>query len=587
MAIIPDFKGRSFELYKRLLRDYVWKYHAMLGVAFLSMVLVAGTTAGNAWLMKPVLNDIFINHEMHWLVILPALLVILAFGNALGDYGQALALKYVGQRVVSDMQVELFAKLMSSDLTTFHDQTAGRLISRLTSDIMLMRQSVSQVVTGIVKESLTLLFLIVVMVLQGWKMSVIAVSVLVFAVVPILRLGKKMRRIADSTQSQLADFTAQLDDTFQGVRVVKAYGREGFEVQRAKETIRRLFKLYYKAARVQSASGPVMAMLGGIAVAAVVWYGGFKVMHGETTPGGFFAFIAALLMAYRPVKTLAGLNTQLQEGMAAAGRFFSVIDITPAIRDKDGAATLTVTTGDIRFDAVSFHYGEGAGGVDDLTFAVPAGKMVALVGASGAGKSTIMNLLLRFYDVDSGRISIDGSDIRDVTLASLRQSLALVSQDVILFDDTVRANIAYGREGASEEDIVAAAKHAHAHDFILQLPEGYDTPVGPLGVKLSGGQKQRISIARAILKNAPILLLDEATSALDTASEFAVQEALAFLTRGRTTLVIAHRLTTIQHAHTILVLQNGRIVDEGTHEQLLAGSESYRNMHRLYTSGAA
>lgn len=571
----------SFELYKRLVKTYVLRYRVVLAIAALSMVLVAGSTAANAYIMQPVLDDIFVHKNEKLLMLLPVIIAVLAFINAVGDYGQSVTLKYIGQRVVCDMQVDLYAHLLYSDISLFHDQAGGRLISRLTNDIMLMRQSVSQVLTGMIKESLTMIFLIGVMFYQSWQMSCVALFILVFAILPIQRLGRRMRKIADATQRQLGDFTAQLDDTFQGVRVVKAYGREDFEVERARKTIRELFKLYYKAAKVQSGSSPIMGMLGGLAIGAIIWYGGFHVVRGETTPGAFFSFITAMLVAYRPVKVLAGLNTQLQEGMAAAARFFQVVDAPPAIRDRADATELEVTDGVITFDDAGFHYNEHGAGVDDVTFTVPSGGTVALVGASGSGKTTIMNLLLRFYEIQSGRIAIDGQDIRSVTLHSLRNAFAFVSQEVILFNDTVRANIAYGKRGATDESIIAAAKKAHAHEFILQLPQGYDTPIGPLGVKLSGGQRQRLSIARAVLKNAPILLLDEATSALDTASERAVQAALTELMQGRTTLVIAHRLSTIQHADNILLLQAGRIRAQGTHEELLKHSSDYRIMQQL------
>ena len=577
----------SMQLYKRLIRTYVVHYRFYLTLAGAGMLIVALTTSANAYLMQPVLDGIFVRKDALLLSILPLAIIAMAVLNAIGDYGQTLALKYTGQRIVSDMQGDLFAHLIHSDIAFFHDQSSGRLISRLTNDIMLMRQSVSQVFTGLLKETLTMLFLIGVMIHQNWQMSVMVVVILVTTIMPITRLGKRMRRIADATQHQLADFTSQLDGTFQGVRVVKAYGREDYEAQRARATIRQLFKLYYRAARVQSMTPPITGLVGTAAVAVVLWYGGFSVIHGHTTPGQFFSFITAMIMAYRPVKTVAGLNTQLHEGMAAAKRFFTVMDIAPVIHNRADAGPLTVSNGEISVDHVTFTYGEGTGGVKDLNFTVPAGKTVALVGASGAGKSTLMNLLLRFYDVTAGAIHIDGQDIRDVTLTSLRDAFALVSQDVVLFDETIRANIAYGRLHASEDEIIAAAKKANAHEFILQLPQGYDTIVGPNGVKLSGGQRQRVSIARAILKDAPILLLDEATSALDTASERAVQGALELLMQNRTTLVIAHRLSTIQHADRILVLDGGCIIDAGTHEELLANSKSYQKLHHLGSAEAA
>lgn len=570
------------QLYGRLLRGYILRYRAILLIAGACMLVVAATTAANAYLLEPMIDEIFVKKNETLLYLVPLGFVVLGLLNSVGDYGQMLSLKYVGQRVVSDMQADLFHKLIHSDLALFHDQSSGRLISRMTNDIMLMRQSVSQVFTGVIKEVCTMLFLGALMIWQSWQMSLLAVFILVFAILPITRLGKRMRKVADATQSQVADFTAQLDGIFQGVRVVKSYGRESFESQRARDTVRRLFKLYYRAARVQSMASPVVALVGTTAMAVVLWYSGYSAIHGDgPTAGEFTSFIAAMVMAYRPVKALAGLNTQLHEGMAAAGRFFSIMDTVPVIRDAADAVPLRAGRGELEFDHVTFHYGAGHGGVKDLSFKVPAGKTVALVGSSGSGKTTLMNLLMRFYDVDSGSIRIDGQDIRSVTLDSLRATFASVSQEVVLFDDTIRANIAYGRLDATEEAIIAAAQKAHAHEFILQLPQGYDTPVGPMGVKLSGGQRQRVSIARAILKDAPILLLDEATSALDTASERAVQDALEALMQGRTTLVIAHRLSTIQHADTILVMEQGRIIASGTHASLLASSPAYQELQQL------
>lgn len=425
------------------------------------------------------------------------------------------------------------------------------------------------------------------LVYKNWEMSLLAIFILVFVVMPVTKLGKRMRRIADATQSQLADFTAQLDDIFQGVRAVKSYGREDYEVERTRITIRQLFKLYYRASRVQSLSSPIVAFVGTLAMAAVLAFSGYNAVHHGMTAGEFTSFIASMVMVYRPVRTLASLNTQLQEGMAAAGRFFNVIDSKPSIVDAPDAKELAVSRGVIEFRDATFYYPTSSGGVERVSFTVPAGQTVALVGASGSGKTTLMNLLLRFYELQGGHITIDGVDIRDVTLTSLRKAFALVSQDIVLFNDTVRSNIAYGKLDATEDEIIAAAKKAHAHEFISQLPMGYDTQIGPSGVKLSGGQRQRLSIARAVLKNAPILLLDEATSALDNTSERAVQEALTELMQGRTTLVIAHRLSTIADADKILVLAGGHIEGTGTHAELLASNETYRTMHQNTAPEAA
>lgn len=581
MSSTPPAVDSSAQLYRRLIRTYVLRYKPVLALGALGMVIVALTTAGNAYLIKPVIDGIFVARDHTMLILMPLGIIGMAILNAVGDFGQSLSLKYIGQRVVSDMQLDLFSHLLNADIALFNDQSSGRLISRLTNDIMLMRQSVSQVFTGMIKESLTMIFLVGVMLYQSWQMSLVTAFIILFAVLPIYRLGRRMRKIADATQSQLADFTSQLDATFQGVRVVKAYGAEAHEIERARLTIRQLFKLYYRAARVQSAASPIVYVVSMCAIAVIIWYAGFNVHEGTSAGSDLASFIGAMLLAYRPFRAVAGLTTQVSEGMAAAKRFFTVLDQPATIRDASDAKPLVVTKGEITFDHVSFTYGGGHGGVTDVHFCVPQNSTVALVGPSGAGKTTLMNLLLRFYDVSQGRILIDAQDTRGVTLASLRRAFALVSQDIVLFDDTVAANIGYGNPGATRDAIVAAAHKANAHEFIQQLPQGYDTPIGPHGVKLSGGQRQRISIARAILKNAPILLLDEATSALDTASERAVQQALHALMQGRTTLVIAHRLSTIQHADCILVLDQGRIVDAGTHAELLQHSAAYQRLHRL------
>lgn len=571
----------SFQLYKRLIRTYVLRYKNILALAAVCMMVVAATAGSTAFLVKFVVDDIFVSKDMGRLIALPLLIITLGALNGIGDYGQSLCLRYVGQRVVSDMQLDLYTHLLHADIALFNDQSSGRLISRLTNDIMLMRQSVSQVFTGFIKETLTMLALIGVMLYQSWQMSLMAVLILFCAVLPVYKLGRRMRKIADATQAQLGEFTGQLDATFQGVRVVKAYSAEGYEIERARLTLRQLFKLYYRASRVQSAAAPIVNFVGTAAIATVIWYGGYGAVHGTTTAGDLLSFIASMLMAYRPFKTVASLTTQLSEGMAAAKRFFTVIDQPAAIKDRPGAVPLKVSQGEVVLEHVSFQYAASESGIRDVSFRAQQNSTTALVGASGAGKTTIMNLLMRFYDVTNGRIMVDGQDIRDVTIDSLRKTFAFVSQDIVLFEDSVRNNIAYGSAGASEEEIIAAAQKAFAHEFIMQLPQGYDTQIGPSGVKLSGGQRQRLSIARAILKNAPILLLDEATSALDTASERAVQAALEALMQGRTTIVIAHRLSTIQHADQILVLDHGKIVDIGTHTELLASSAMYQKLHQL------
>lgn len=565
----------SSYLMRRLFNGYIWCYKKQIIIALVAMVLTGMMTAANAYMMKPVLDDIFINRDESKLYIIPAIIFAIALVGSGARYVHTLFMRYVGSRIIADMQTELFSHLLRSDLKLFHDQSSGRLISRFTNDIQMMRAAVSTAMTSIVKEFITMAFLVAVMVYQSGILTIIAAFAFVGAIYPLIRLGKRSRKISGQTQEELGDFTNQLDDIFQGVRTVKAYNRESYESARAMDTINRLFKLYFKAARVQAISSPAMELISGVAIAGVIFYGGMQVIDGTTTPGSFFSFITAFIMAYQPMKALAGLNNAIQEGLAAADRYFRVIDTAPTITDAANAPALTLNGGHIEFKDVSFHYEVNAGGVDGLNLDIKPGQKIALVGTSGGGKSTCMNLLMRFYDTDSGTILIDKQDVKSVTQRSLRDAFAFVPQEPVLFDDTVAANIEYGRAGASQQDIEKAAKMAAAHDFITALPHGYETQIGPHGVKLSGGQRQRLAIARAMLKNAPILLLDEATSALDNESERLVQQALDKLMENRTTLMIAHRLTTIQHADKIVVLENGQITETGTHAELMARQTAY------------
>jgi subfamily B ATP-binding cassette protein MsbA len=444
-----------------------------------------------------------------------------------------------------------------------------------------MRAAVSTALTGFGKDLLSLIGLVIVMFVQDWQLAAISFFVFPLAVIPIAHIGRRIRKVTANTQEETGLFTTLLEQTFQGIRVVKSYGMEPYEKSRIAAIVARLYGLTFRAARVRALSSPIMETLGGVAITVVIVYGGYRVIEQATDPGSFFSFITALLLAYEPMKRLANLNASLQEGLAGAQRLFTILDIAPGIRERPGAEDLVVKNGAIALDTVTFAYVAGHPALENVSLTVPAGRTVALVGPSGAGKSTILNLIPRFYDVGHGAVTIDGIDVRDVTLASLNANVALVSQEVTLFDDTVRANIAYGRAGASEEEIVEAARHAAAHAFIAELPDGYETMVGERGVKLSGGQRQRLAIARAMLKNAPILLLDEATSALDTESERQVQAALRDLMHGRTSLIIAHRLSTVMDADIIYVIDRGRVVEHGRHAELLQQNGVYARLYAM------
>jgi ATP-binding cassette, subfamily B, bacterial MsbA len=573
--------GRSAALVWRLARDFMRPHVRRILFAFLLMGLAAGSTAGRAWLMEPVLDRIFVAREGSLLLLIAGGALALALVKGLADYGDAVLMTRVGQRVIADVQLALFARLMRADLAYFYAHSSGTLISRFTSDAALLRGAAANVLGAIGKDAVTVVFLVGVMFYQDWLLALISFFVFPLAIRPIVAIGRRIRRVTASAQAEIGQFTTLLSQTFQGARHVKAYGMEEYEERRAAGLIERLFSLIDRGTRTRSRASPMMETLGGTAIAVVILYGGHQVISGARTPGALFSFITALLLAYQPLKSMANLNASLQEGLAAAQRIFEVLDVEPAIRDLPGARPLRISGGEIRFEDVRFGYVPGTPVIDGLSLTIPAGHTVALVGPSGAGKSTILNLIPRFYDIERGSITIDGQNVRQVKIASLREAIALVAQEVSLFDDTVCANIAYGRFGASSAEIEEAARAAAADDFIHELPQSYDTMVGEHGVRLSGGQRQRIAIARAMLKNAPILLLDEATSALDSESERHVQRALNALIRGRTTLVIAHRLSTVQGADLICVLDRGQIVETGRHPELLARGGLYARLYAM------
>ena len=547
-------------------------------LAMFCMLMVGAITSSLAFLVKPALDEIFINKNGMMLVWIPTFVIMLYLLKGACNYGQTILMSFIGQRIIADLRNSLYRQIQRQSLAFFTKHPTGMLMSRITNDVSYIQGAVSEAVTSLLKDSSTLIFLVFVIFYRDWQLAIIGMLVFPLTIFPIAKFGEKMRQVATSTQTTMGSLNTLLQETIAGTRIVKAFGREDYENQRFARRNERLFKLTLKSVAVSALSGPFMEFLGGIGIGAILFYGGSQVIKGNSTPGTFFSFLTAIIMLYEPIKRLTNVNNTIQQGIAGAERVFSIIDLAPEIMNKAGAVVLPKITTGIEINNVTFCY-ETAPVLKNIYLKIRSGEVIAFAGMSGGGKTTLVNLIPRFYDVTEGQILIDGHDVRDVTIESLRGQIAIVTQQTILFNDSVRSNIAYGDIEKSEEDVIRAAETANAHDFIMQLPLGYDTVIGEQGMKLSGGEKQRISIARALLKDAPILILDEATSSLDTESEIEVQEALENLMKGRTTLVIAHRLSTIRNADRIVVIVSGEIVEEGTHEELLDRKGEY---HKLY-----
>ena len=594
--------GYKMSLYRRLLK-LVKPYWSKLGLAMICMVGLAGLTAAQAFFLKPVINGVFerkdvlppyvkdfiiklhlgdllLKKDMEMLNILPFFLICLFLVKGIFNYGQAYLMNFVGLRIIADIREKLYNHLQTLSFSYFTKTPTGILISRILNDVNLIQGAVSTTISGLFKDIITIMFLIGVAFYQSWKLAIIAFIIFPLGVIPIKELGKRMRKFARKGQQRYGLLTTFLHETITGNRIVKAFTMEEYEKRRFAEENERLFKTFLKRIRVRALTAPIMESLGGVAAAVIIWVGGYMVTRGELTLGGFVSFIVAIFMLYPNIRELSKVNLEIQEGLAGAGRIFELLDTAAEITDKEGAVRLPPISQEIDFQKVTFKYEEEVV-LKDISLHVKVGEIIALVGMSGAGKTSLVNLLPRFYDVEKGQIRIDGYDIREVTLKSLREQIGLVTQQTILFNDTVRNNISYGNLKSTEQEILEAAKAANAHDFIQRLPQGYETIIGEQGVKLSGGERQRLSIARALLKNAPILILDEATSSLDSDSETEVQRALEELMKGRTVFVIAHRLSTIRNAHRIVVFSEGQIVEEGTHEELISLQGEYRRLYDL------
>ena len=566
-------------IFKRLLK--LAKPHAFkFSLAMLCMLVVGATTSALAFLVKPALDEIFLKKNSEMLKWIPLAVIAIYLTKGACNYAQTVLMNFIGQRIIADLRAELYRKIQTQSLAFFTKNPTGILMSRITNDVGYIQGAVSEAVTALLKDSFTLVGLVFVIFYRDWGLAIIAMFVFPLAVYPIAKFGQKMRQIAIRTQVTLGSLTTLLQETISGTRIVKAFSMEEYENRRFSGENERLFRLNLKAVSINAISSPFMEFLGGMGISAIIFYGGYQVIQGQSTPGTFFSFLTALIMLYEPVKRLTNVNNTIQQGIAGAQRVFGIIDLVPEIQNAPGASPLPPILREIEIRNVDFRY-EETPVLRNIHLTIRAGEVIAFVGMSGGGKTTLVNLIPRFYDVTEGAILIDGRDIRTVTVESLRGQIAIVTQQTILFNDTVRSNIAYGDIARTEEEIVAAAKAANAHAFILRLPMGYDTLIGEQGTKLSGGERQRISIARALLKDAPILILDEATSALDSEAEIEVQDALENLMKGRTTLVIAHRLSTIRNADRIVVLVNGEIREEGAHEGLLARQGEYCRLYNM------
>lgn len=559
------------------LKPYIWPH---LVIAMVCMLIYSSTSGLVAYLTKSIFDDIFANKDRNTLVILPLMIIGLFAVRGVVFFTEAQLTSFINGRVVTDLRNRLHDHIQSLSLSFFHRNPTGTLISIITNDAAAAAGALTGTVASLMRDTTSVIALAVTAFIMDPWLALIAFIGFPASILPMLNVAKKIRKYARRGQSTLGGILGLMQETIQGTRIVKAFGMEQYERERFRLESERLFRLNLRMSRVRAIMPPTMELLSAFAIGGVIWYGGYSVINGGRTQGQFMAFMAAMFMMYQPFKKLTGSNTSIQQGLVAAERVFQLLDARSDVEERPNARPAPKFSREIEFHDVSFGY-DSRLVLKNVNLKIKAGEMVAVVGVSGVGKSTLADLIPRFYDVTSGKITLDGVDIRDVTITSLRAQIGIVTQQTFLFNDTIKNNIAYGDRAKDMEMVIAAAKAAYAHDFIMAAPDGYETTTGELGVKLSGGERQRLSIARALLKDPPILILDEATSSLDSESEKLVQEALERLMVGRTTLVIAHRLSTVRNADRIVVVADGMIVEQGTHEELLAHKAEYSKLYSL------
>tara|TARA_B100000989_G_scaffold87595_1_gene63134 strand:+ start:6644 stop:8380 length:1737 start_codon:yes stop_codon:yes gene_type:complete len=563
----------------RIFKTQIKKYLKEISLIFLFVIITAITTALTAWLLDPAIKKIFIEKNETMLVLIPIAIVITFLLKSLSIFIVRMTTIKVAFKVLKNIQVLMTGKILISDLSHLIEKHSGKFISNFSNDTRVLLATIMAFSLSLVKESFTLIALLCVMFYQDWQLSLVAITMIPIAAYASKHIGKKMQKAALENLDAFGNFTKFLSEILKGTSVIQIYQREKEELKKFTEVIDLRLKKEKKVEQTRHRAGPIMETINSIAIALVILFAGYRSIQGAMEIGQFVSFLSALMLAYQPIKALAGINLTIQEGLTAAKRIYTIIDQSNQVTNDDNLPNLNISSGEIVFDKVNFSYPDGTVALKDLSFKISGKTSAALVGLSGSGKTTILSLIPRFYHLDNGGIQIDKQNINKIQLKSLRKNISLVSQDIVLFDDTVKANIGYGNITATDNDIIEAAKKAAADSFIKNLKIGYDTIIGEAGVKLSGGQKQRLSIARAILKNSPIILLDEATSALDTESEKYVQDAIENLIKDKTTLIIAHRLSTIKNVDKIFVIEDGKVIEEGSHDQLVENSIIYKKLY--------